>query len=288
MKNKKPIVVGVGELLWDMLPTGKRAGGAPVNVIFHASQLGAEGYAISAVGQDILGDELLKALDTNEINYIVPQIDYPTGTVQVTLCDGTPSYEIVEGVAWDFIPLIEAAKAVVSKVDAIAFGTLAQRNKKSADTICQLLQLVPKDAMKYYDINLRQQYYDKAMIVRLMELATVFKINDEELAVIIPMFGLEGMNHQEIALWFINRYQLTHFILTAGADYSSIYTPEEESTIKTPKVEVLDTVGAGDAFSGAFIYATLAGASLQEAHQKAVEIGAFVCQNNGAWPKHKK
>ncbi len=286
MKKERPIIVGVGELLWDMLPTGKRAGGAPVNLVFHATQLGAQGYAISAVGKDALGDELLKVMDEQSIKYIVPRVDYPTGTVQVTLKEGSPSYDIVEDVAWDYIPVTDEAKEMVTKADAIAYGTLALRNRMSHESICTLLRSAPKDALKYYDINLRQDYYSLDLIEELLQLSNILKINDEELEVLVPMFGLEGKSHNEIARWFIQKYELHYFILTAGGDFSSIYSPKEESYIETPRVKVADTVGAGDSFSGAFLYSILKGDTMRQAHQKAVEVGAFVCTNSGAWPEH--
>lgn len=286
MKNKRPIIVGIGELLWDMLPTGKRAGGAPVNLVFHATQLGAQGCAISAVGRDDLGDELLNVMDAHSIKYILPRVDYPTGTVQVTLKQGIPSYDIVENVAWDYIPVTDEAKEMVSKADAIAYGTLALRNNVSHESICTLLRSAPKETLKYYDINLRQNYYSYAMIEELLQLANILKINDEELEVLLPMFGLEKKSHDEVAQWFIEKYKLHYFILTAGGDFSTIYSKEAKSYIKTPKVKVVDTVGAGDSFSGAFLCSILKGVTMREAHKKAVEIGAFVCTKSGAWPEH--
>lgn len=285
---KKPIVLGIGELLWDILPTGKRAGGAPVNVVYHASHLGAKGYAISAVGKDELGDELLGDLDKHKIDYIIPRVDYPTGTVDVKLKNGTPTYNITEDVAWDFIPITNSMLELVSKADAIAFGTLAQRNKISQETICKLLQTAPSTAIKYYDINLRQNYYSKDLIVRLLKLSSIIKINDEELEVVKEMFSLGDMSEKQVANWFMEHFDLSHFILTAGSRFSSIYSSDGlVSTIKTPKVKVADTVGAGDSFSGAFLGAFLNGYTLVEAHRKAVNVSAFVCKNHGAWPDYE-
>lgn len=283
----QPVIVGIGELLWDVLPSGKRAGGAPVNVVYHAGRLGAIGCAISAVGKDALGDELLRVMDNNSINYIVPRVAYPTGTVQVKLNEGTPTYDIVENVAWDFIPETNGAKAMIADADAIAYGTLASRNSVSRDTICHLLSSASEDTLKYYDINLRQSYYSKDLIVKMLEISNILKINDDELEIIRSMFGLDSMDDNSLAKWFMDKYHLKYFILTAGSRYSTIYSDSEVSTIKTPKVEVVDSVGAGDSFSGAFLYSILSGASLVEAHKKAVEIGAFVCEHAGAWPKYQ-
>ena len=266
--NKKPVVVGIGELLWDMLPTGKKAGGAPINFVYHASRLGAEGYAISAVGDDDLGHEILKELDNNSIQYLIEKVPYPTGTVQVTLQNGIPDY-------------------VAERADAICFGTLGQRSAQSRETIQAILSFAPDEAYRCFDINLRQHYYTKELIEESLYLANVFKINDAELAVLRDMFRLEGTD-KEVAKWFIERYNLRMLVLTAGASYSTIYTVKEESTLQTPEVQVADTVGAGDAFSGALIISLLKGASLKEAHEFAVKTAAYVCTKEGAWPAYEK
>ena len=252
--NKKPVVVGIGELLWDMLPTGKKAGGAPINFVYHASRLGAEGYAISAVGDDGLGREILEELDNNSIRYLIEKVPYPTGTVQVTLQDGVPDYIINERVAWDHLSPTSNA------ID------LAER--------C-------------FDINLRQHYYTKELIEESLYLANMLKVNDGELVVLRDMFHLEGTD-KEVAHWFIEHYNLRLVVLTAGGAYSTIYTANEESTLQTPEVQVADTVGAGDAFSGALVISLLKGASLREAHEFAVRTAAYVCTKEGAWPAYEE
>lgn len=284
--NKKPVVVGIGELLWDMLPTGKKAGGAPINFVYHASRLGAEGYAISAVGDDDLGHEILKELDNNSIQYLIEKVPYPTGTVQVTLQNGIPDYVINERVAWDHLSPTSNAIDLAERADAICFGTLGQRSAQSRETIQAILSFAPDEAYRCFDINLRQHYYTKELIEESLYLANVFKINDEELAVLRDMFRLEGTD-KEVAKWFIERYNLRMLVLTAGASYSTIYTVKEESTLQTPEVQVADTVGAGDAFSGALIISLLKGASLKEAHEFAVKTAAYVCTKEGAWPAYE-
>ncbi len=285
--NKKPVVVGIGELLWDMLPTGKKAGGAPINFVYHASRLGAEGYAISAVGDDDLGHEILKELDNNSIQYLIEKVPYPTGTVQVTLQNGIPDYVINERVAWDHLSPTSNAIDLAERADAICFGTLGQRSAQSRETIQAILSFAPDEAYRCFDINLRQHYYTKELIEESLYLANVFKINDAELAVLRDMFRLEGTD-KEVAKWFIERYNLRMLVLTAGASYSTIYTVKEESTLQTPEVQVADTVGAGDAFSGALIISLLKGASLKEAHEFAVKTAAYVCTKEGAWPAYEK
>ena len=285
--NKKPVVVGIGELLWDMLPTGKKAGGAPINFVYHASRLGAEGYAISAVGDDDLGHEILKELDNNSIQYLIEKVPYPTGTVQVTLQNGIPDYVINERVAWDHLSPTSNAIDLAERADAICFGTLGQRSAQSRETIQAILSFAPDEAYRCFDINLRQHYYTKELIEESLYLANVFKINDAELAVLRDMFRLEGTD-KDIAKWFVERYNLRMLVLTAGASYSTIYTAKEESTLQTPEVQVADTVGAGDAFSGALIISLLKGASLKEAHEFAVKTAAYVCTKEGAWPAYEK
>lgn len=286
MNNRKPIIVGIGELLWDILPTGKYAGGSPASLVFHANQLGAQGCAISTVGQDALGDELLKEMDANKIKYIATRVKRPTGTVKVTLKGGNPIYEILEDVAWDYIQVTEEAKEMISHADAVAFGTLALRSSVSRGSILKLISLAPKDALKFYDFNLRQNYYNPENIEKLLQLSNVIKINAKELEILTLMLGIRNMTNDEIARLLIKKYNLRYFILTAGGNYSCVYDQKEVSFIKTPFVQIADTVGSGASFSGAFLYSILTGASLRDAHKKAVEIGAFVCMNSGAWQKH--
>lgn len=286
--NKKPVVVGIGELLWDMLPTGKKAGGAPINFVYHdASRLGAEGYAISAVGDDGLGREILEELDNNSIRYLIEKVPYPTGTVQVTLQDGVPDYIINERVAWDHLSPTSNAIDLAERADAICFGTLGQRSAQSRETIQAILSFAPDDAYRCFDINLRQHYYTKELIEESLYLANMLKVNDGELVVLRDMFHLEGTD-KEVAHWFIEHYNLRLVVLTAGGAYSTIYTANEESILQTPEVQVADTVGAGDAFSGALVISLLKGASLREAHEFAVRTAAYVCTKEGAWPAYEE
>lgn len=287
MEGNKPIVVGIGELLWDVLPTGKKAGGAPINFVYHATQLGAEGYAISAVGKDELGEEIVQELDNNHIAHCIESVDYPTGTVEVTLEKGIPTYNIIENVAWDHIPVSSKAIEIVKEAKAICFGTLAQRNMDSRKALTELLSYAPEDALRFFDINIRQNYYSKELILDLLEKANILKINDEELEMLRPMMGLEG-DYEVCCKALLEKYGLKYVILTAGSKFSAIYSTDENSVIGTPKVAVADTVGAGDSFSGAFVYSILAGKSLKEAHRKAVNTAAFVCSKEGAWPEYSK
>lgn len=283
--KKERVIIGIGELLWDVLPSGKKAGGAPVNFAFHASQSGVIGYAISALGKDVLGEELIQEMDNNKINYLVEYVDHPTGTVQVSLNNGIPHYIIEEEVAWDYIPLTEEMKELALKADAICFGTLAQRNTVSRKTTLELLKLVKPDAYKLFDINLRQKFYSKELIEQSLIQANSLKINDEEVEIIKDLFSIQ-MDDEQLCQWLISQYDLKLVILTAGEHYSSVYTPDKVSTIRTPKVTVADTVGAGDCFSGVLIASLLLDYDLKDAHQRAVDAAAHVCSLPGAWVPH--
>jgi fructokinase len=285
MKNNPPIIVGIGELLWDLLPEGKKAGGAPINFVYHANALGAEGYAISAVGEDNLGREIVDELVNNSIRYYAHPLPYPTGHVIVELSNGIPSYTIVEDVAWDYIPLMPEAVEIVKKADAICFGTLALRSPVARATIHTLIDYASSDALRIFDVNIRQHFYSKELIASLLQKANIFKINDEELALVRSLFGLEGSD-EKVCRELIDTYRLRYLVLTAGDKYSAVYTETDLSVLPTPKVNVADTVGAGDAFSGAFVYSILSGKSLREAHRTAVDIAAFVCTQPGAWPPY--
>lgn len=281
----KPIIIGIGELLWDILPTGKKAGGAPINFVFHASRMGADSYAISAIGKDLLGDEIMKEVDSININHIIERVKYPTGTVQVKLKEGLPDYTIIEDVAWDYIPMTNKIKELAKKADVICFGTLAQRSEMSRNTIQSALSFVPEKAYRIFDINIRQNFYSKDIIVESLSACNIFKVNEEELLILKVLFNKQESSEDQTCKWFVKKFNLKFMILTAGEHYSKIFTPESTSHIKTPKVTVIDTVGAGDAFTGAFISSILNEESLSEAHSKAVNGAAFVCTKSGAWVK---
>ncbi|MDD2937783.1 MAG: carbohydrate kinase [Proteiniphilum sp.] len=281
--KRKPVIIGIGELLWDMLPSGKKVGGAPVNFVYHASGAGAESYAISTVGNDLLGDEIMMEIEKGGIHHLVERVDYPTSTVRVELMDGIPNYTIIENVAWDHMPLTEAMMELAGKADAVCFGTLAQRSAESRSTIQKMLSLVPPSAYRIFDINLRQHFFSEEIIIDSLNRCNVFKINKEELAIVKEMFNVPESEEKESCQWFVEKFDLKFMILTAGADYSLIVTPESDSLIRTPRVKVVDTVGAGDSFTGAFISAILSGRSIKEAHRSAVDRSAFVCTQAGAW-----
>lgn len=287
MTAKNNSVIGIGEALWDCLPEGKKLGGAPANFAYHVSQFGIESHAVSAVGDDELGREIIRQLDERHMNHIIETVPYPTGTVAVTLdANGIPCYEIKEGVAWDNIPFTDRIAEAAQKCTAVCFGSLAQRCEVSLQTIYRFLDTMPKEEGRYriFDINLRQGFYNKEIISESISRCNILKINDEELITVSRLFGYPGIDLQNKCWLLLGKYNLKMLILTCGVNGSYVFTPGEVSFIETPKVEVADTVGAGDSFTAAFIASILKGKSVREAHERAVNVSAYVCTQNGAMP----
>lgn len=288
MKTKRNLVVGIGEALWDILPEGKKLGGAPANFAYHVSQFGLESMVVSAVGDDKLGNDILENLSEKKLNMLIEEVQYPTGTVQVELDnEGIPCYDIKENVAWDNIPFTDKLKSIAERTTAVCFGSLAQRNIVSRETINTFLNLIPnkKGIYKIFDINLRQGFYTKEILCRSMEQCNILKINDEELVTVSRLFGYPGIDLQDKCWILLAKYNLEMLILTCGVNGSYVFTPGNVSFVETPKVEVADTVGAGDSFTAAFISALLMKKSVREAHQLAVNVSAYVCTQNGAMPQ---
>ena len=281
----KRYIVGLGEALWDVLPEGKKLGGAPANFAYHAAQFGLDTIAISALGEDKLAEETIEALKEHNLNYLMPRVPYPTGTVQVTLTgDGIPTYDIKENVAWDNIPLTDEMLEIAKNARAVCFGSLAQRNVVSRENIHKFLDATPKDCVKIFDINLRQQFYTKEVIKESLKRCNILKINDEELVLIGRMFGYPGLDIENKCWLILGKYNLDMLVLTCGTNGSYVFTPGQMSFQETPKVEVADTVGAGDSFTGSFVGSILNGKPVPEAHKTAVHVSAFVCTQNGAMP----
>lgn len=285
MENK--IVVGMGEALWDVLPEGKKIGGAPANFAYHVSQFGLPSCVVSAVGDDLLGKEILENFTSKGLKFHIDTVPYPTGTVQVEIDQaGIPQYEIKENVAWDNIPYTASLENIASRTGAVCFGSLAQRNVVSRNTINRFLDAMPQDenSLVVFDVNLRQGFYNKEILCNSMKRCNILKINDEELVAVSRMFGYPGIDLQDKCWILLGKYNLKMLILTCGINGSYVFTPGNVSFQPTPKVEVADTVGAGDSFTAAFISSILRGKSVTEAHRLAVETSAFVCTRQGAMP----
>ena len=282
----KRYIVGLGEALWDVLPEGKKLGGAPANFAYHAGQFGLDTIAISALGEDALAEETIEALKEHQLNYLMPRVPYPTGTVQVTLAEGgIPTYEIKEGVAWDNIPYTNEMADIAKSARAVCFGSLAQRNSVSRENIRKFLADTPADCLKICDINLRQQFYSKEVLEDSFKLCNILKINDEELVVVNRMFGYDGLDMRQTCEKMVQDYSLKMLVLTCGTNGSYVFTDDGLTSFQeTPKVEVADTVGAGDSFTGSFCASIINGKPVQDAHKTAVAVSAFVCTQNGAMP----
>ena len=290
-------VVGIGEALWDHFVQEDiyKLGGAPANFAYHAGQFGLDSYVISAIGDDKLGHGIVENFDKVGLKHILPIVDYPTGEVLVTKENGQPSYEICLGAAWDNIPLTNNMLEVAHQAQAACFGSLAQRSQTSRETIQAFLDAMPADALRVFDINLRQSWYTAKVIVESLQQANVFKINDEELDVVATMLLGEPTvpgkliaedpdKTRRICRELIARYELDMLILTCGAIGSYVFTASKESYVATPKVQVADTVGAGDSFTATFVAQLLLGKTIREAHEKAVAVSAYVCTQRGAMP----
>ena len=281
------IIVGMGEALWDVLPEGKKIGGAPANFAYHVSQFGFDSRVVSAVGNDELGDEILEIFREKQLKHQLERVNYPTGTVQVTLDNGgVPCYDIKEGVAWDNIPFTDDLKRLALSTRAVCFGSLAQRDEVSRATINRFLDTMPdmEGQLKIFDINLRQNFYTKEVLRESFRKCNVLKINDEELVEIGKIFGWPELSMKETCLKLLADYNLKILILTCGVNGSYVFEKESVSFVSTPRVEVADTVGAGDSFTAAFVAAMLKGMPVKQAHQLAVDVSAFVCTQHGAMP----
>jgi fructokinase len=284
--KKKPLVAGIGELLWDVLPSGKQLGGAPCNFAFHAMQAGCECVVLSAIGRDDLGEELKDVIrELGITNQYIQENKFPTSTVTVTLDkNGHPDFTIHENVAWDHIRWSKDMEKLAKKLDAVCFGSLAQRNSESEHTINSFLAETKPGCIKVFDINLRQNYYSEEVIINSLNLSDVLKLNEDELPVVAGYLGFKGDVERQLDQ-ILNHFKLKYIVYTLGSEGSIIKSAEELSFTEAPKVLVADTVGAGDSFTAVFISGILKGIPLKEIHRNASEIAAYVCTQKGATPK---
>lgn len=282
---KNGMIVGMGEALWDVLPEGKKIGGAPANFAYNVSQFGLPSCVVSAVGDDPLGHEIIENFTEKELNLLIAEVPYPTGVVNVEIdAAGVPQYDIKENVAWDNIPYTEELRDLARRTRAVCFGSLAQRNIVSRETVNAFLDDMPKDdgTLVVFDVNLRQSFYTPEILCNSMKRCNILKINDEELVTVSRMFGYPGIDLQDKCWILLGKYNLKMLILTCGINGSYVFTPGNVSFQPTPKVDVADTVGAGDSFTAAFIAGIIKGISVTEAHSLAVRTSAYVCTCQGA------
>ncbi|MHC4122884.1 MAG: carbohydrate kinase family protein [Planctomycetota bacterium] len=283
-------LVGLGEVLWDMLPSGKKLGGAPANFAYHCQQLRAKGIVVSCIGEDELGQEILQQLKGVGLDTRFIAIDkgHPTGTVSVELdSDGKPSYIIHEDVAWDFLAMSNEIMELAETIDGVCFGSLGQRSETSRNTIRKFVEATKKNCVRVFDVNLRQSYYNREIIDGMLEMSTVFKLNDEELNVIADLLSIKAQE-EAILEELTTRYDLDMIALTKGDNGSRLYSKGKSSVHKGFETEVADTVGAGDAFAAVVALGMLAKNSLEQINERANKVASFVCSQSGAMPKLPK
>jgi len=280
-------LVGLGEILWDMLPTGKQLGGAPANFAYHAQALGAKGMVVSCIGDDELGKEILSQLGELGLDcaYIAADKTHRTGTVTVKLdANGVPDFTIHKNVAWDFIPLSPALLELAARADTVCFGSLCQRSDVSRDTVRRFLKETKSECLRIFDINIRQSYYSKDVVHAMLELSNVLKLNDDELPLVARLLDIKGAE-SEILAELVARYKLRLVVLTKGAEGSRLYGKDGDSTCEgIPPAKIADTVGAGDAFTAAVAVDLLRGRNMDEINAHANRVASFVCSQDGATP----
>jgi fructokinase len=279
-------IVGLGEILWDLLPGGKQPGGAPFNFTFHCHQLGHRSAIVSRVGADDLGREIRDVVRRLGLSDAFVQTDdtHPTGTVQVDVsADGQPTFTITPDVAWDHLAWDDRLEALLSQAQAVCFGTLAQRHVTSRATIQRALRAA-RNALVVYDINLRQHFYDREVIEASLTASRWAKLNEDELEVLRPLLGLEGTTSSELLASLRRRYDLEVIALTRGERGCLVQAEDEEISVPGVRVQVVDTVGAGDAFTAGLLSGVLEGKALADAAAFANRLAARVAASSGGTP----
>ena len=285
MQNNNPYIVCFGEVLWDVYPDEKYLGGAPFNVAAHARQLGMKSEIISSVGDDANGQEILEAIKNQKLStaYTTVNSQYATGVVNVVLNEtGHPTYEIKAPVAWDYIVADDKIMELVSSSKALVYGSLACRSATSRHT---LFELIKRSPLNICDLNIRLSFYDKGLVETLLQSANVLKINDDEAALLTQLFDLDENDfYKELS----TQFSIDIIIQTLGAKGAEVYSNGTLHAVDAVKIEVVDTVGSGDAFLAAFIAEMLAGKELNDCLQFAVGTGGLLATKRGAVPVIKR
>lgn len=279
--------IGLGEVLWDLLPTGASLGGAPANFAYITNLLGDQGIIASRVGHDSQGKRALQRMQQLGLNVDHVQVDagHPTGTVNVEVdAQGQARFEVMSPVAWDFLEWTDAWQRLAKEADAVCFGSLAQRCERSRVTIQRFLRAVSPNAVKVFDVNLRQAYYSKRILRESMKLADIVKVNDEELPRVMSSSGLTHTEERSSAQRLLETFDLTLVCITRGSRGSLL---ARDSTITEHPgflVRVADTVGSGDAFTAALVHEYLNGSPLEVMNEAANRAGAWVATKPGGMP----
>lgn len=285
MNETGPLCVGLGEVLFDLLPGGARLGGAPANFAYAARSLGLPAVLVSAVGEDELGRDARRQLRAKGLPAYLPAVPRVTGHVRVTLDDrGVPAYAFAGDPAYEAIPWTDALAETARRTAVCCFGTLAQWGRITRRTAAQFLRTMPAGSLRVYDVNLRGHFYSRDIVTASLAAANAVKCNEDELPVLCAYAGVE--TSPEAYRDYLRRLGVACFMYTEGAKRSTVYRGEERSVLPTPDSPVEDTVGAGDAFTAALVAALVRGAPLARAHALAVEVSTFVCSRRGAMPDY--
>jgi fructokinase len=290
MKQQKFKVAGLGELLWDLLPTGRKLGGAPANFAYITNLLGDEGIPASRVGADDLGTEIIQHLNDRALvtNFVQRDSDHPTSTVKVEIdASGQPRFQICESIAWDFLQWTPQWKDLATSIDAVCFGSLAQRCPESHVTILNFVRATRPEAVRIFDVNLRQDFFSATVLAESMRLATIVKLNNEELPRIMRLFDLQHRDEETSARRLIEAFGPKLVCITRGNGGGLLVTNDMANIHTGFPVKVGDTVGAGDAFTAALVHQYLRSASLEHMNEMANRVGAWVASESGGMPTPK-
>lgn len=284
-----PLVVGLGETLWDVFPDGRKLGGAPANFAYHADRQGCRGCVVSAVGDDALGREIEAVFAAKHLEALLPRVARPTGTVRIALDSaGVASYAFAEDSAWDNLPFTAETETLARCAAAVCFGSLAQRSPRSRETISRFLDCVPAEAVRVFDANLRQNFYDDEILLSSLARCTILKINEEEAPVIAALLGADARSREALFSAVFEKFSSAKIVVMTLGKAGSLVASRDGARSSVPAdagVRVADTVGAGDSFTASFVASLLFGKTLSEAHRHATDVANFVCSRHGAMPE---
>ena len=281
-------IVGLGEILWDVFPTHKQLGGAPANFAYISGLLGERSIVATRIGNDELGNEVIRRLQALGLgtSYVQRDPRHPTGTVKVEVArDGQPRFDIVHPVAWDFLEWTPELESLAKRADAICFGSLVQRGPQSRETIHRFLNSTREDAVRIFDVNLRQAFFSAEILASSAQKANILKVNHEEFPIVVNALSRRPLDdHLRSAQWLCRRFDLDLVCITRGANGSILVKSLEHHEHPGYKVMVTDAVGSGEAFTATLIHHYLRGSSLEVMNDAANRVGAWVASKAGATP----